>query len=85
MNESNNSPTPTKRDAWIAKRTDELLAAGWQNPRLAMKRATREWRNQTPAHKAAVARNNAMAAARSERLNALPASDSVRRAIEVRP
>lgn len=60
-----NSPTLTKREAWIAQRVNALLADGWKSPELAAKRAARDWRNQSPAHKAAVKRNNAMAAARN--------------------
>jgi hypothetical protein len=72
------TPTPSPkvtRAMWIEARVNELQAAGWKNPALATKRATREWRNQSPQHKAAAKRNNDMAAARRERLNTLPASD----------
>lgn len=69
----------TKREAWIEARANELLAAGWRNPALATKRATTEWRRQSPQHAAAVRRNGAMRQARSERMGALPASDPLAR------
>lgn len=65
----------TPKGAFIQKRADELLAAGWHSPALATKCAAREWRNQSPQHKAAAKRNGDMAAARREQLNILPASD----------
>lgn len=60
------SPSPlSAREAWILNRVDELMASGWTRRNLAEQRATREWRLQSPQHKAAVKRNNAMAAARN--------------------
>lgn len=66
MTNKPNSPSPlSAREAWILARVDELLASGWKQRHLAEKRAARDWRLQSPAHKTAVARNNAMAAARN--------------------
>lgn len=60
------SPSPlSAREIWILNRTEEILASGWTKRHLAEKRAIREWRLQSPQHKAAVKRNNAMAAARN--------------------
>lgn len=73
-----NNPTPTKRGAWIEARAAELLAAGWKNPQLAAKRATREWKTHSPQHAAAAQRNAEMRRARTERLNELHPADAVR-------
>jgi hypothetical protein len=84
VTENTSSPTLTKREAFIASRTYELLNAGW-NRLAAKKRAARDWRLQSPQHKAAVARNNAMHASRLARYAELPTTDAARLAIEVRP
>lgn len=73
----------TTRATWIAARANALLAAGWQSPTLATKRATREWRNQSPQHKAAAKRNSQMAGARLQRMAELPVTDATWRTIEV--
>lgn len=72
----------TNRTMWIAARANELLAAGWQNPANATKRASREWRNQSPQHQAAVKRNAQMAGARLQRMTELPTTDATWRTIE---
>ncbi len=69
--------TQTARQTFIDRRAAELTAAGWQ-PATAQKRAAKEWRKISPQHMAAVKRNDAMRAARSERLAALPHSDPLR-------
>lgn len=62
------SPSPlSAREIWILNRTEEILASGWTKRHLAEKRAIREWRLQSPQHKAAVKRNDAMRQARTDR------------------
>ena len=84
-NHSTNRPTErtTPKGAFIQKRTAELLAAGWHSPALATKRASREWRVQSPQHKAAAKRNAQMAGARLQRMAELPVTDATWRTIEV--
>lgn len=66
MKEKLNSPSPlSAREAWILARVDELLASGWTKRHVAEKRAAKDWRLQSPQHKAAVKRNAALAAARN--------------------
>lgn len=72
----------TPKGAFIQKRAAELLAAGWHSPALAQKRASREWRVQSPQHKAAAKRNRDMAAARLQRMAELPVTDATWRTIE---
>lgn len=80
------SPSPlSAREAWILNRTEEILASGWTKRHLAEKRAAREWRLQSPQHKAALKRNAAMAAARVARFNELPTTDAVWKSLEARP
>jgi hypothetical protein len=72
-----NADRKTARQTWIDDRAAALQAAGWQAA-TAQKRAAKEWRKISPQHVAAQKRNAAMAAARSERLAALPHSDPLR-------
>lgn len=68
MTDKLSSPSPlSAREAWILNRTEEILASGWTKRHLAEKRAIREWRLQSPQHKAALARNAAMRQARTDR------------------
>jgi hypothetical protein len=77
MANTNNTPRKTtQREMWIQQRAAELIAAGWHSQALAMKRAAKEWRAHSPQRAAANRRNAAMRQARSERLNALPATDA---------
>lgn len=75
METNNLQPKQTKRQEWINRRASELIASGWRSQALALKRAAKEWRKASPQHQAAVKRNSAMAQARADRLNSLPASD----------
>ena len=75
MNTQTQTPArKTARQTFIDERAAELIGTGW-TPATAAKRAAKEWRLRSPQHLAAVARNNAMAAARNERMATLSHSD----------
>lgn len=59
------TPAETKRSAFIAARTAELQAKGY-TAKNAARRAAKDWRLQSPAHKRAIARCVALADARLE-------------------